>query len=202
MTFLTGPGCATCGTPVEIADSLCGPCIEHPPPHGIVHAVVAYDDIARAVVLSLKYARKPGHARTIARYLAPRLPALADAVLVPVPLHRWRIWQRGFNQSSLIAGAIAATTGIPAINALQRVKRTPPLKGLGADARARTLRGAIMLDPVAKDRIAGRTVYLIDDVFTSGATASACARVLKRGGAAKVEVACWARVIDGAGAGH
>ncbi len=119
---------------------------------------------------------------------------------MPVPLHRWRIWSRGFNQSALIAAHLALRFDWALdVDALVRIRRTDPLRGLGKKARAKEVQGAFSVPDEARDRIAGRTVILIDDVFTSGATASACARALKRGGAAQVEVVAFARVLDGRG---
>lgn len=103
---------------------------------------------------------------------------------------------RGFNQAALIAERIGAATGLPVTpDLLRRVKRTPPLRGLGRAARARAVQGAFRAVPDARQRIGGRAVYLVDDVYTSGATANACAAVLKRAGAARVTVLCWARVV-------
>jgi predicted amidophosphoribosyltransferase len=114
---------------------------------------------------------------------------------VPVPLHRWRLWSRGFNQSLEIAKHLGQTNGINVMpDLLVRVKRTPSLGGLGAKARQATLRGAIKVDPRQRLYVTGKSIGLIDDVYTSGATANACAAALKRAGAAKVIVYTWARV--------
>jgi ComF family protein len=131
----------------------------------------------------------------MARAMARLMPEGAD-LLVPVPLHRWRIWSRGFNQAALIATALSKTSGVPVdVEILRRVKATPVLRGLGARRRAKAVAGAFASAKGAKSRLAGRTVVLIDDVHTSGATAAACARVLKRAGADKVILLCWARVL-------
>ncbi|WP_136161848.1 ComF family protein [Sphingomonas flavalba] len=197
MDFLTGPGCVTCGAPLAgPPGGQCAPCMAEPPVHDGVRAAVAYGPIARALVLKLKYGRKPGQAALIAEHLARRITLGEAALLVPVPLHRWRLWGRGFNQAALIAQRIAAVTGLPvAPDLLRRVKRTPPLRGLGRAARARAVQGAFRAVPDARRRIGGRAVYLVDDVYTSGATANACAAALKRAGAARVTVLCWARVV-------
>ena len=199
LDFLGGGGCAGCGLPFDQTrppDSLCLQCLAAPPRHDGVRAAVTYGEIARAVALKLKHGRKPGVARIIARHLARHVEAGPQALLVPVPLHRWRIWSRGFNQSALIADAVSALTGVPVLlDGIERRKATPLLRGLGAAARARAVRGAFALDPARKPLLAGRTVYLVDDVYTSGATAGACAGVLKRAGAARVVVLCRARVL-------
>ncbi len=99
------------------------------------------------------------------------LPADADALLVPVPLHRWRIWSRGFNQAALIARQLARTTKLPVETGLLRRKvNTPPLHSLGPRARRKAVKGAFALSKDARARIAGKTVILIDDIWTTGAT--------------------------------
>jgi ComF family protein len=152
--------------------------------------------VARGVALKLKYAGRLACAETMARAMARLMPEGAE-LLVPVPLHRWRIWSRGFNQAALIARSLSKHSGVPAdAESLRRVKATPVLRGLGAKGRAKAVTGAFALAPAAKQRIRGKTIVLVDDVHTSGATSEACARVLKRGGAAQVILLCWARVLD------
>jgi ComF family protein len=115
---------------------------------------------------------------------------------VPIPLHRWRIWQRGFNQSLLIARSVARLTGQEVLTSpILRTKRTSPLGGLSRTARSREVRGAFAMDPAQLGAIKGRHVLLVDDVYTTGATTNACAGVLKRAGAQKVHILCWARVL-------
>lgn len=199
LTFLGPPWCASCHLPFEFdrgAEALCANCIADPPPHDGVRAAVAYGDVARHVALRLKYGGRMAYAATMARAMVRLLPEDAE-LLVPVPLHRWRIWGRGFNQAALIAADLAKASGLPAdAGLLMRVKATPVLRGLGARGRAKAVSGAFALAPGARERIAGRCVVLVDDVHTSGATADACARVLKRGGAGRVILLCWARVLQ------
>ena len=115
-------------------------------------------------------------------------------MLVPVPLHRTRLWKRGFNQSALVARALSRRLGI-AIDplALRRIRRTPPLKGMSLLQRRKTVAGAFRV----RDRgaVAGKTVILVDDVLTTGSTAEVSARALKLAGAARVELVSWARVV-------
>ncbi|MEQ1542482.1 MAG: phosphoribosyltransferase family protein, partial [Novosphingobium sp.] len=135
----------------------------------------------------------------LARLIAARLPGEvgADWLFVPVPLHRWRLWSRGFNQSALLARELAgARGGSVLVDGLVRQKRTPPLGGLGQKARARALAGAIAVNPRQAERIKGASIVLVDDVLTSGATSEACVSVLKRAGAKRVLIACFARVLD------
>jgi ComF family protein len=134
----------------------------------------------------------------LARMIAARLPELdGNWLVVPVPLHPWRLWRRGFNQSALLTREIARLRGKEVlVDALVRKKPTPTLGGLGRTARTRALSGAIAVNPRQAGKLRGANVVLVDDVMTSGATSDACVRALKRAGAQRVIVACFARVLD------
>jgi ComF family protein len=196
VEFLGESGCSTCGLPLEATDAdECGACLAKPPRIQRTRSAVAYDELSRSIAIRLKYGRKVALARTMARYMAPLIRSgESDAILVPVPLHRGRLWQRGFNQSALVAAELARTTGLRSeLRLLKRVKRTPALKGMSLAQRKRTVAGAFSVDPSAE--LEGRTVVLVDDVLTTGSTANACARALERAGAARVELVSWARVV-------
>jgi ComF family protein len=195
LSFLGGPACATCGVPFDYdagPDARCGACLADVPALDGMRAAVAYGDIARRIALRLKHGRRPSLAETIARRL-DRFVDSRHALIAPVPLHRWRIWSRGYNQSALIGRALARRVGMPfQPDLLRRTRHTPMLRGLGRHERARAVRDAFAVsDPCA---VAGRAVLMIDDVFTTGATANACAVALKRAGASEVRLLCWARV--------
>lgn len=199
--FLGEPCCAGCGMPFPYdlgPDALCAPCQATPPPFDRARAVMAYGAVARTVAIRFKYGRRTGHARLIAAHMARHLVEAerAGALLVPVPLHRWRLWARGFNQSALIASALARLTGAAAANdALVRTRRTPPLRRMSAGQRRRVVKGAFAMARGREEAVRGRHVVLIDDVWTTGATAGACAAALRRAGAARVDLLCWARVL-------
>jgi ComF family protein len=196
MEFLGNGGCSTCGLPLEATEAeTCGACLARPPIIERSRAAVAYDDLSRRLAIKLKYGRKVAVARTMARYMGPLVNGEAcEPILVPVPLHRARLWRRGFNQSALVARELSRRLRIPADPfALRRVRATPPLKGMSRSQRHRTVAGAFRVPD--EEAVAGKTVILVDDVLTTGSTAEACARTLKRAGAARVELISWARVV-------
>lgn len=196
------PACAHCqrpfGSDAMAEEAICAPCLARPPRHDGIAAGTVYNDTARKLVLAFKHGRRIALAPMFARLIAARLPVReGEWLVVPVPLHRWRLWRRGFNQAALIARELARSSGGRlAVDALVRRRRTPMLGGLGRKARARTLAGAIAIDPRQAERLRGAQVVLVDDVLTSGATSEACVAALKRAGAARVIVACFSRVLD------
>jgi ComF family protein len=156
-----------------------------------------YEGSLRTVLHALKYARRRRLAARLADALVaePAVAALLDAnvVLVAVPLHPRRLRERGFNQSELIARALGRRTGLPLLtHALARRSDTPPQAGLTAAERRRNVADAFVTR--ASPALQGRTVILVDDVLTTGATARACATALRRAGAATVRVLTVARV--------
>ena len=196
MEWLGNDGCQRCGLPLAGTEAdTCGRCLADPPKLDRMRAAVAYDELPRSITLRLKYGRKVALARTMARYMSPLKSAWGEEVLlVPVPLYRWRLWGRGFNQSGLVARELGRIWKIPAEQrALRRTKWTRPLKGLSHSQRRKAVSGAFGVTD--SKMITGKTVVLIDDVLTSGSTAEACARALRRAGGARVELICWARVV-------
>ncbi len=196
------PSCVRCQRPFEVGSAergaICAPCLADPPRHDGIAAGTLYGEGSRKLALAFKHGRRIALAPMLARLIVARLPPLpGEWIVVPVPLHRWRLWSRGFNQAALLARQIARTTGARLeVEALVRHKRTPMLGGLGRKARARALSGALSANPRDAALLKGAQVILVDDVLTSGATSDACVRALKRAGAAKVIVACFARVLD------
>jgi len=204
IDFIGDPLCATCGLELPYAaigdEVRCGGCLAEEPPFDRARAVMRYGEVGKTIAHRLKYSRRVSLARVMAAHMA-RLIAAGEgagqraAILLPVPLHRWRIWSRGFNQAALIAGHMAKRSGVPMrTDLIRRTVNTPPLHSLGPGARRKAVRGAFALSPGARETIRGKTIILIDDIWTTGSTASACARLLKAGGAARVEILCWSRV--------
>lgn len=201
LTFLSPPCCACCGFPFPYAapaGTLCPACTRMPPAFDRARAVFRYDDASRALVLGFKHADETHAAPAYGRWLARAGPALVgDADLIaPVPLHRWRLLSRRYNQSALLARALARETGGRlAVDLLVRHRHTPQQGRLSALARRRNVRGAFALRPGWAGAVNGRRVLLVDDVLTTGATVEECARILRRRGAAAVDVLTLARVV-------
>lgn len=199
LRFIGPPWCAWCRTPFAFdrgPDALCADCLRSRPRHAGIHAAVAYGEVARTVALRLKYGGRTAYAETVARPMARLMPDDAE-LLVPVPLHRWRLWGWGFNQAALIAAAVGRRAGVPDDPfVLRRATATPVLRGLSRRERARAVSGAFAVSSRA-DRLRGKKVVLVDDVHTSGATADACTRTLLKAGARSVAILCWALVLDG-----
>ncbi|MEM6493417.1 MAG: ComF family protein [Pseudomonadota bacterium] len=205
MDLIYPPRCPVCGVAVAKQGGLCIDCwsdLETPSnEHDGVVAATIYNDASRQLVLNFKHGGKISLAGLLGRMMAQRMPDAdgeGDPLLVPVPLHRLRLWERGFNQAALLARELARRgKGELCVDALIRHKRTPSLGGLGRDARANALKGAIGVRPSRRARIVGRDIALIDDVFTSGATSSACTKALMEAGARSVQVVCFSRVAEG-----
>lgn len=173
--------------------------VSDPPVYARARAVAHFDDgPVRQLVHRLKYYDRMELARPIGNWMARAGRELLDEaeLLVPVPLHRARLTSRRFNQASVLAQAVSARCGVPADPfVLARVKPTPPQVGLSRAQRALNLQGAFQIAEGMGGRIEGRAIVLIDDVMTSGATANAASRALLRGGAKRVDVLVFARVV-------
>ncbi len=201
LRFLTPPWCARCGYPFPYAmgeGALCAPCQSRRSPFDFVRAPLAYDDASKPMILAMKHAGQLDALPSFAGWMTQALQDIdcGDAVIAPVPLHPKRLRQRRFNQAALLAEALARATQLPWDAALlRRTRATPSQGGLSAQQRARNVTGAFATSPNARDTLQDRAVILVDDVFTTGATVAACARVLKRAGAQTVAVAALARVV-------
>jgi ComF family protein len=192
--------CRSCRTPFQNGFPLdlegrCGLCRSGLRGFDAAYCFGTYEGVLRQLIHLYKY----GRIRTLARPLAdlvmtafPRDEQL-DAI-VPVPLHWRRRWQRGFNQSELLARAVARRTGLPLAAALVRVRATAVQAGLSNTGRRRNVAQAFRCRRSLDRAIQGRRILLVDDVMTTGSTAAACAAALKRRGAARVVLLAAARV--------
>ena len=200
---ITAPLCPILGLPFEVSlgpDAVSAEAIANPPNFERARSAVIYNGIARALVGKLKYGDRPELARFCARLMALAGHELwgADAVLVPVPLHRARQFSRRYNQSTELARALGRLTGLPVEPGLVfRKRNTRHQVGLTADGRRRNVAGAFAAHPDLLLRLKGRRVILIDDVVTTGSTVTAVTKTLKSGGAERVDVMSFARVVVG-----
>ncbi|MEM8751204.1 MAG: ComF family protein [Pseudomonadota bacterium] len=208
MRFIEKPYCSVMGMPFsyDLGDGvLSAEAIANPPPFERVRSVVLYDMIARQLVQSLKFSDRTDLAPWMASWMMRASDGLLDppALIVPVPLHRWRLWKRRFNQSAELARPLALSAEGKARgleyrpDVLIRSRRTRQQVGLKAKERARNVQGAFRVPTEKKIDVQGRRVVLIDDVYTTGATLKACARALRRGGAREVACLTFARVATG-----
>ena len=190
-----GPRCGRCAgrLPPALPDGNdCAECRRRPLRLARVVALGDYRDppVLREWILAFKHGGRPALAAPLGRLLARRLAAAdgldGEPVLVPVPLHPLRRLERGFDQALLLASEVSRRLDVPCRRALWRVRSTPPQGEPHAGGRASNVRGAFRLHPEERRHVEGRRVWLVDDVLTSGATAEACARVLRRGGARRV----------------
>lgn len=202
IDFIRPPLCDRLGTPMPFDTG--GPQISaaaaaDPPSYGRARAVARFDGLMRDLVHDLKFRDLHTGLPLFGRWLAEaggELLADADAV-IPVPLARWRLISRHYNQSALLAQAVAQRTGLRYLPlALVRHRRTRPQVGLSRRERTLNVKGAFAVPERQAARIQGRKIVLVDDVITTGATVEAAAKALLRAGAARVDVLALALVTD------
>jgi len=189
--------CVMCRTPFNTAFPLdeygrCALCRNGLQGFDAAYCYGAYEGVLRRLIHLFKYERIRPLVGPLSEYMAAALPREQRFdLIVPVPLHWQRLWQRGFNQSALLAEALSRRCGIPLHNALRRRKPTVPQAGLSASDRRSNVAGAFA--PARRCQVFNRRVLLVDDVMTTGATIRACARTLKTAGAAYVAALTIAR---------
>lgn len=201
--FIDGLCCDLCGTPLpgqSDEDEFCDDCLHTPRLWKKGRAAFLYRGNGRRLVLALKHGDRHDIARPAAIWLARAArPLLHDNLLIaPIPLHWTRMLKRRFNQSALLAQEFARLVELPYCpDLLQRFTRTDSLEGQGHDARFATVTGTIRVHRRRQHRIAGRSVLLVDDVMTSGATMTAATEACLAGGAKDVVALTLARVAKG-----
>jgi len=202
IEFIAPPLCARLGIPLPYdpgEPSLSAAALAAPPVYDRARAVARYSETMRDLVGSFKYRDRQEGLRLFSRWLARAgAELLGDAdLIVPVPLYRSRLWWRRFNQSAMLAQGLSRTTGLPVdCFALKRVRRTASQVGLSPEQRKRNVAGAFRVEPSRAGAVKGKKIVVVDDVITTGATVEACARVLKRAKAARVDVLALARVVE------
>lgn len=201
LNFITDPQCSTCGLPFEfenIGGGECGPCLSKSPVYDRARSALYYDDGCRPLILGFKHGDRTALAQTFAQWMARVATDLVedDTVVMPVPLHRWRLLSRRYNQSALMAAQLAKLLNRPhMLTGLYRKKATPSQGGLSAAERRANVKAAFDLRPKVRSVLEGRSILLVDDVFTTGATVESCAKALKSAHVRNVKVVTAARVV-------
>jgi ComF family protein len=203
ISFIRAPLCDRLGWPMPFDTGglmVSAQASAEPPDYDRARAVAKFEGLMRPLVHGLKYSDRHDARRLFGTWMAAAgADLLADAdLIVPVPLHRWRLLTRRFNQSAIIAGEVARVSGVQLDQRiLERVKATPQQVSMTRDQRRLNMSGAFKIAAGRGAETEDRRVLLIDDVITTGATVNACARALKRGGAARVDVLALGVVIPG-----
>jgi len=201
LKFIDDPCCQACGFPFEFDHgdkALCIKCTAYRPEFNQARSAITYDDTSRKLVLDFKYGgRTDGLGFFAAQMVRAGQEMLETAdILIPVPLHRARLRQRRFNQAALLARAISKITDIPYdTEILMRKKNTPNQGTLSYKARRRNVSGAFKIRDQNKTCLKNKRVVIIDDVYTTGSTLSACAKPLNKAGAAQTDALTFMRVV-------
>lgn len=201
--FYTGPRCRSCGVSIQTAGDaspdlvLCEACHKRPPPWDAGATVVAYEGVGRQIVMAFKHSDRLDMAATLGGWMARSGEDVFshDMLIVPVPLHWSRLLKRRYNQSAVLAEHLnrhVTSQYDPMV--LRRKYATPILRGKGREERFALLKDAIEVSVEKVPTITDRSILLVDDVHTTGATLAACTEVLKQSGAGRVSVMTLARV--------
>lgn len=206
LRFVSDPQCGVCGMPQEFSyenqsisnnSLVCAACLSVPPSFSQARAALIYDDASRKLILGFKHADQTYAVKTFVPWLARAGQGFweENPVLVPVPLHRWRLLRRRYNQSALLAQGLAHDLGMVCVpDGLLRVRATPTQGHMKAKDRAQNVRKAFSINPRHKDKLKGAHVVLVDDVLTTGSTVNECTETLLKNGVARVDVLTLARV--------
>ncbi len=207
LSFITKPYCDCCGFPFEFSvpetgvKNLCAACLVAPQDYDCARSSLVYNDQSRGFILRFKHGDQT-------QSVVAMMPWLYQAggefwgdtdVIIPVPLHRWRLLRRRYNQAALMAQGLSKKTKIPYIpDMLIRTRSTPVQGHLNASERKKNVASAFSVHPKYAGNVRGKKILMIDDVYTTGSTVNECAKVLKRSGAARVDVLTLARVVKAA----
>jgi len=201
LGFISDPFCVSCGMPLEFEvekNSACVSCISEPPAFDTARSALIYNDVSKSIILRFKHADQIHIVHSFTPWLkraGEEMLAGAD-ILVPVPLHRYRLLRRRYNQAALITRALSTSTGITCLpDAMLRKRATPSQGHLRYGERQKNVHNAFAVNTKHALKLAGKTIVLVDDVYTTGATVKECAKTLLRAGVAKVHVLTLARVV-------
>lgn len=204
LNFISPPQCRRCGFPFEFSEeraegeAVCGACLKVAPIYHQARSALVYDDASRNIILGFKHGDQTQSTPCFVPWLNQAGKDLLDKadILMPVPLHRWRLLRRRFNQSALIVKHLSMNSKIPFIlNGLERVRATPTQGHLRVKERQKNVKNAFVVPEEVIPQIQGKRIILVDDVFTTGATVNECAKALLGNGAGIVDVLTLARVV-------
>ncbi|MEL7214589.1 MAG: ComF family protein [Pseudomonadota bacterium] len=196
-TFITGPTCGTCGSPVMETGLSCESCQRHPPAWDTGCTAILYGGVGRRVILGLKHNDRLDTAPVLAGWLMRAGRSLVEDadILAPVPQHWTRTLKRNYNQAAELTRALAAKAGRDwTPDLLTRTRATKPFQNLKREERLAELEGALRVPPRHLSTIKGARITLVDDILTTGTTLSSMAELLRDSGAAEVNVLAVARV--------
>ncbi|MCB1556601.1 MAG: ComF family protein [Alphaproteobacteria bacterium] len=201
LRFIGAPFCAGCGLPFDFPGdpgAKCVSCLDIPPSFETARSALVYDDASREIILKFKHADALHAIPVFVPWLkqaGKEMLALAD-LIVPVPLHRTRLLKRRYNQAALLAQALARESGVPCVpDLLCRTRATLTQGHMNVTDRHKNVRNAFAVREKHRTVLNGKTVLLLDDVYTTGATVSACSKALCKAGAKAVHVLTVARVV-------
>jgi len=198
VNFISEPYCEICHLPFEyeIGDSHCLDCVKRPPAYDKAYSVFVYDELSRAIITRFKYGDAIHFLPHLAKILHTKTQHIKADFIIPVPLHYKRLVARRYNQAGLLASGLGKLSKRYALlDGLIRTKNTPPQAGLVRKERNRNIVDAFAVNPKHRHILKGKTVILVDDVMTTGATIQECAKVLKASGAEKVYSVTIARTV-------
>jgi len=199
LDFIVDPMCTQCGFPFDFdveEGSLCASCLDYPPPFERARSALKYDDVSRDLVLGFKHADQTHMVRSFIPWMEKAGADLlknAD-ILMPVPLHRRRLIARRYNQAAILAQYLSKAINVPVdVEGLLRIRATMSQGHMKAGDRHKNVKRAFSVNP--KTDIRSKAIILIDDVYTTGATAKECTKALLKAGAQRVDILTLTRVV-------
>lgn len=201
LDFIAAPFCARCGMPFDFETAettICTGCLLHPPSFGRARAALKYNDASRKMILAFKHGDQIHAAASFAPWMrrAGMEVVKGADMIAPVPLHRWRLLRRRYNQAMILARYLSNICDVPACpRLLVRIRATQTQGHLSPKQRLENIRGAFAVNSAYAQSIANKVILVIDDVYTTGATVNECARILLREGAREVRVLTLARAV-------
>ena len=199
LHFITKPCCSVCGRPFEyqgLENMICATCMKKAPSFSMARSALEYDDFSKQLVLAFKHGDRTELTPLFVKFLMQADPEIFQNVdlIMPVPLHWTRRLKRKYNQSALLGKALGRKMGLPySEKYLKRVRRTESQGKKKQKERQKNVKNAFLT--IHSDQIRGKTVLLVDDVMTTGATLNECAKVLKKEGVKDIKVITLYRVI-------